>query len=172
MSKPKTSGRKASARKNTSKPQPTRPNFLLIGLGLVVLVALISAAALWMNRPAPVGAISAPAASGSTGQLPDEVSVAQAAALREQGAFILDVRTPEEWAEYHIPGSTLIPVDELESRIAEVPQGQQVVVVCRSGNRSAVGRDILKDASFDQVTSMAGGLKAWSADGLETVEGP
>ena len=136
-----------------------------MGLGLLLVVALVTTAALLLRQPTQ---------SASTGQaaLPEEVSVAQAADLRDQGAFILDVRTPEEWAEFHLPDSTLIPVDELEARVNEVPRDQQVVVVCRSGNRSAVGRDILKNAGFDQVTSMAGGLKAWRADGLETVDGP
>ena len=64
------------------------------------------------------------------------------------------------------PARTLIPVDELESRVNDVPRGQQVVVVCRSGNRSAFGRHILKEASFDQVTCMAGGLNDWRSDDL------
>lgn len=169
MAKSKSSGRKAAGRQNTARKtnKPTnrkQPNLLLVGGGLLLLVALVVAAALILRQPAPTAAVNGSA-------LPDEVSVAEAASLRDQGAFILDVRTPEEWADFHIPGSTLIPVDELESRVNEVPRDQQVVVVCRSGNRSAVGRDILKQASFDTVTSMAGGLNAWRADGLETVAG-
>ena len=165
MSKSKPSRRKKVQPKPAPAPQRKAPNLLIIGLGLLLLVALAAAAVLVMNRPAPFTA-GAPAA------LPDEISVVQASELRSQGAFILDVRTPEEWAEHHIPGSTLIPVDELEARVDEVPRDQQVVVVCRSGNRSAVGRDILKNANFGQVTSMAGGLNVWKADGLETVSGP
>jgi len=107
----------------------------------------------------------------STTSLPLEVSVAQAAELRQQGALILDVRQPEEWQEVHIPGATLIPLGELEIRISELPRDQQIVVVCRSGNRSATGRDILLEAGFDQVTSMAGGVRAWQAAGYETASG-
>jgi rhodanese-related sulfurtransferase len=102
---------------------------------------------------------------------PQEISVSQAAAKRQAGAFILDVRQPEEWADAHIPGSTLIPLGDLEDRINEVPKDQEIVVVCRSGNRSAQGRDILKQAGFTQVTSMAGGLNEWKADGYETASG-
>jgi len=102
---------------------------------------------------------------------PQEITVSQAAAKRQAGAFILDVRQPEEWADAHIPGSTLIPLGDLEGRINEVPKDQEIVVVCRSGNRSAQGRDILKQAGFTQVTSMAGGLNEWKADGYETVSG-
>jgi rhodanese-related sulfurtransferase len=97
--------------------------------------------------------------------LPAEVSVAQAFQLREEGAFVLDVRTPAEWEESHIPGATLIPLDELESRLDEVPVDREVVVMCRSGNRSATGREILRQAGFEQVSSMAGGIQQWSAAG-------
>ncbi len=86
-----------------------------------------------------------------------EVDVQEAYTLREQGAFILDVRQPEEWEAGHIPGATLIPLGELESRVDELPQDEEIVVVCRSGNRSATGRDILLDAGFTDVTSMGGG---------------
>lgn len=104
--------------------------------------------------------------------LKGEISVEEAAALREDGAFILDVRQPEEWAEYHVPGSTLIPLGELPDRLAEVPQDQTVVVVCRSGNRSQSGRDILLQAGYTQVTSMGGGLSTWRSLGYPTVSGP
>lgn len=110
--------------------------------------------------------------SAAADTFPQEISVAQAAAKRQAGAFILDVRQPEEWADAHIPGSTLIPLGELENRINELPQNQEIVVVCRSGNRSAQGRDILKQAGFNQVTSMAGGLNEWKAVGYDTVSGP
>ncbi len=104
--------------------------------------------------------------------LPKEISVAEAAAKREAGAFMLDVRQPEEWAEYHIPGSTLIPLNTLSARLSEVPREAEIVVVCRSGNRSQQGRDLLLQAGFTHVTSMAGGLRAWAASGLPTISGP
>ena len=66
----------------------------------------------------------------------------------------LDVRTPEEWNEYHVPGSTSLLLDELPKRVAEVPKDKEVVVVCRSGNRSATGRDVLLKAGYPQVTSL------------------
>ncbi len=96
----------------------------------------------------------------------------EAAAKRDGGAFILDVRQPDEWSQYHIEGATLIPLDELPSRLNEVPRDQQIVVVCHSGNRSAKGRDILLNAGFTQVTSMAGGLIQWQAAGYPIVSGP
>ncbi len=98
-------------------------------------------------------------------QLPLNISVDQAYALYQDGAFFLDVREPSEWEEYHAPGTTLIPLGELASRLDEVPRDRPIVVVCRSGNRSQQGRDILLQAGFSQVTSMDGGLKAWRARG-------
>jgi rhodanese-related sulfurtransferase len=103
---------------------------------------------------------------------PPEVSVEEAVARRDAGAFLLDVRRLEEWNEYHVPGSTLIPLDELADRVDELPKDQEIVIVCRTGNRSAQGRDILRNAGFAQVTSMAGGLTQWRAAGYPIVSGP
>ena len=109
---------------------------------------------------------SAPGAGAeAAAMLPDEISVDEAFQKYQDGAFVLDVRTQEEWDEYHAPNTTLIPLDELESRLDEVPQNEEIVVVCRSGNRSQVGRDILRNNGFGQTTSMSGGLKAWRAAG-------
>jgi rhodanese-related sulfurtransferase len=94
------------------------------------------------------------------------VSVAEAAALRDDGAFVLDVREPDEWAAGHIPGATLIPLGLLASRVGELDRDQRIVVVCRSGNRSAEGRDILLGAGFPSVTSVEGGMTDWASAGL------
>ena len=68
--------------------------------------------------------------------------------------------------------TTLIPLDQLASRVNEVPRDQEIVVVCRSGNRSQQGRDILLQAGFEQVTSMQGGLNEWRATGYPVASGP
>ena len=103
--------------------------------------------------------------------MPPEISVEEAVAKQQAGAFLLDVREPSEWNDAHIAGATLIPLGELQSRVNELPKDQEIVVVCRSGNRSAQGRDILLNAGFDKVTSMAGGLNQWKAAGYPTVSG-
>jgi rhodanese-related sulfurtransferase len=107
-----------------------------------------------------------------TNTLPAQISVDEAYEMYNEGAFLLDVRTQEEWDEYHAPGTTLIPLDELPDRLAEVPTDQTIVVVCRSGNRSQQGRDILLDAGYEQVTSMADGLKTWRTQGYPVTTGP
>ncbi len=130
----------------------------IIALALVVLVAV--AGVVIAAQPKPVAT-----------QLPAEISVAQAAEAQKDGALILDVRQPEEWAQGHIAGATLIPLGDLPKRLNEVPKNREVVVVCRTGVRSAQGRDLLKQAGFNRVTSMAGGLTQWQAQGLPVVSG-
>src|SRR5512143_2332957 len=134
-----------------------RSLLLILVLALAVVGCTPTTAAPATVVPATVAA-QVPAAAVP---LPDTISVAEAAAKRDAGAFILDVRTPDEWNTVHIPGATLIPLDQLGSRLNEVPKDKEVVVVCHSGNRSKQGRDVLKNAGYAQVTSMAGGLNAW-----------
>ncbi len=102
------------------------------------------------------------------GSLPLEINVDEAYQLVEEGAFLLDVRTPEEWDDFHAPQATLIPLDELANRVDEVPTDRNVVVICRSGNRSQVGRDTLIAAGHSSATSVDGGMNAWAAAGYPT----
>lgn len=143
-----------------SQPAKPRPALTWVWIALAVL-AVVSV--WWFTRPDN---------PGQSVSLPREVSVAEAVALRDEGAFVLDVRELSEWTAGHIPGATLIPLGELSSRLAEVPANVKVVVVCRSGNRSAQGRDILLQAGYETVTSMAGGMNEWTAGGYPTVTGP
>ena len=153
----KHSHRQSSGRQSKPQAGGFPPWALIAGVAVVVVVA-VAAILLLQNKPAAQA-------------LPAEISVTDAAARREAGAFILDVREPDEWVEYHVPESTFIPLGELEARVQEVPQDKEVVVVCRSGNRSKSGREILLKAGFTQVTSMTGGLTAWRAQGFPTVSG-
>lgn len=116
-------------------------------------------------------AASTPGAATTAGPLAATVSVDEATALRDAGALVIDVREPDEWAQGHIPGATLIPLGELEARLSEVPGDKPIVVVCRSGNRSAQGRDVLQAAGFAEVTSMEGGMTDWIAAGLPVETG-
>lgn len=118
------------------------------------------------------GGLFSPADATAAEALPPEISVAEAAAMRDDGVLALDVREPHEWVESHIPGATLIPLGELAARVDEIPRDRKIVVVCRSGNRSAKGRDILLAAGFRQVANMAGGIIQWKAAGFPTVSGP
>jgi rhodanese-related sulfurtransferase len=140
------------------KKQNLKSPWLLIFIGL----ALILATGYFLLKPAPTQKTA----------LPSEVSVAEAVKLRDAGAFVLDVRQPEEWEQAHMPGATLIPLGELQARSNEVPKDAKVLVVCRSGNRSQQGREILLAAGFTTVTSMAGGVTQWQLEGNPVVSGP
>lgn len=144
--------------KNTSRvmvlEKRASVTWLWIGLGLALL-ALISLGTVACST-APVVEAQSPAT---------EISVDEAYQLYQEGTFFLDVRTQEEWDDFHAPNSTLIPLDQLGSRLNELPQDEQIVVVCRSGNRSQAGRDILLSNGFEGATSMSGGLNEWRSAG-------
>ena len=127
-----------------------------------VLIVIVIAGALFVvlsnNTPSDT----------AQGSLPAEINVDEAYKFVEEGAFLLDVRTPEEWDDFHAPQATLIPLDELASRVDEVPTDRDVVVICRSGNRSQVGRDTLLAAGHPSATSVDGGMNAWAAAGYPT----
>lgn len=111
------------------------------------------------------------ASAGGNAALAREVNVAQAYEMYQQDdVFVLDVRTQEEWDEYHAPNTTLIPLDQLPARLSEVPKDKEILVVCRSGNRSQEARDILLAAGYT-ATSMAGGLLDWRASGYPVESG-
>ncbi len=79
----------------------------------------------------------------------------QARALVAAGAALLDVRTPEEFREGHVPGARNIPVQELPRRLAEVgPPGTPVVVYCRAGARAESAAQLLRGAGYPQVLNL------------------
>lgn len=94
-----------------------------------------------------------------------EITPVQAYAKYQQGIFFLDVRTQEEWNQFHLAKSTLIPLDQLPNRLTELPKDQEIVVVCLSGHRSQSGVTILQKAGFKHVSYLTGGLQAWIAAG-------
>ena len=89
----------------------------------------------------------------------------------KEGVFILDVRSQEEWAEYHIPGSFLVPLEELEFRTSEIPFDQEVLVICSHSIRSQSGRNTLLEVGHTQVSSITGGFILWNKSGYPIVTG-
>jgi NADPH-dependent 2,4-dienoyl-CoA reductase/sulfur reductase-like enzyme/rhodanese-related sulfurtransferase/TusA-related sulfurtransferase len=74
-------------------------------------------------------------------------------------SFILDVRTPEEYALYAIPGSTNIPLDELHNRLAEIPTDKTVVLYCQQGKKGYIAYRILAQRGFKNLRNLSGGLR-------------
>jgi rhodanese-related sulfurtransferase len=100
-------------------------------------------------------------------ELPDEISPAELAAVYKAGGVtVVDVREEWEYAEGHIPGAVLIPLGSLPDRVSEIPTDRPVVLVCRSGNRSAQAYQLLTERGFDNVTNMLGGMNQWQAAGF------
>jgi rhodanese-related sulfurtransferase len=71
--------------------------------------------------------------------------------LIKHGAQIVDVRTPQEFAQAHAVGSLNIPLDQLTHRAAELDRSQPVVVCCASGARSSMAKSLLERAGFSSV---------------------
>jgi rhodanese-related sulfurtransferase len=107
----------------------------------------------------------------NNGGIPAEISPNEAYKNQIAGAFMLDVRQPEEWNVGRIEGATLIPLSELPDRLDEVPKNMEIIVYCRSGNRSATARDLLISEGYQSVTSLEGGINNWVISGLPMVKG-
>lgn len=96
------------------------------------------------------------------------VSVQELHAAQQASEFVLDVRTPAEYVQGHVPGAVLLPLQDLPARLNEVPQGRKVYVICRSGSRSAQASGILADGGHRNIYNVDGGMLAWEAAGLPT----
>lgn len=132
--------------------------FIIIGIAAVLLVIVLTVILLnGQEKPTT---------------LPTTISVSDAAERFAAGAYLLDVREQSEWNEGHISGAVLIPLAQLPARLSEIPADRDVLIICRSGNRSAQARDQLRAAGFPNTTSIDGGMNAWIAAGLPVVTGP
>jgi rhodanese-related sulfurtransferase/glyoxylase-like metal-dependent hydrolase (beta-lactamase superfamily II) len=100
-------------------------------------------------------------------QIP-EVTPIESADLLDGGAVLVDVREPDEWEAGHAPRARLLPMGQVLERVAEIPTEQAVVVVCRSGGRSAAVTQVLRARGYD-ATNLAGGMRAWAAAGRPVV---
>jgi rhodanese-related sulfurtransferase len=78
--------------------------------------------------------------------------------------WLLDVREDDEWAAGHAPQAVHIPLMQLGARVAEIPQDQEIYVICRSGVRSARAAQALAGAGW-QARNVAGGMQDWAAAG-------
>ena len=100
-----------------------------------------------------------------------EIDVAELARRHAEGAYVLDVRQPDEYEAGHVPGAVLVPLDQLEARLEEVPSDRPLLVICKSGGRSAAAVQALTGAGYD-ATNVAGGTMAWIDAGHPVAEGP
>jgi rhodanese-related sulfurtransferase len=92
--------------------------------------------------------------------------------LQAGGLHVLDVRTPQETAVGILPGAQLIPVDQLEARIGELPRdGKKMLVYCAGGGRSAAACEFLSKEGLSGLHNLEGGISSWSGP-VERAKGP
>lgn len=89
--------------------------------------------------------------------------------LARKDVLLVDVREPHEREIASIPGSRLIPLQEMAARAHELPQNEDIVLHCRSGVRSARALQLLQTLGFRRVKNLEGGILAWADDVDPTV---
>ncbi len=89
--------------------------------------------------------------------------------VRVPTLLLLDVRGPEEWLFCRIAGAHHLPMSEVEQRVGELDPAQPTFVYCHPGVRSYKVAEFLIGKGFDQVTSLTGGIDAWSVSVDSTV---
>lgn len=90
------------------------------------------------------------------------INPGEAQTRQRAGAVIVDVREIDEWQDGHIPGAVHIPLGSLGTRAREIDPGSEVIVVCRSGNRSSRAVAALMQAGYPKVKNLSGGMIAWT----------
>lgn len=88
--------------------------------------------------------------------------------MMQEGARLVDVREQNEYDELRAEGAELLPLSEFEARFAELPRDQPLVMICRSGARSARAGQYLLDQGYTDVVNLEGGTLAWADAGLPT----
>lgn len=81
---------------------------------------------------------------------------------------LIDVREVDEYAAGHLPGAINVPLSDLQNRVDEIPKDTPVVLVCRSGGRSARAGEFLAAQGWDNLTNLLGGTVGWVEAGYPT----
>jgi len=85
-----------------------------------------------------------------------QIPVAQARALLESGALVLDVRSPEEFAARHVEGAINLPLEQIRRRIANIEpdRSRHLLIYCHTGSRSSIARRILRGLGYTEVHNL------------------
>ena len=98
-----------------------------------------------------------------------DVGEARDLIAEKPGLVILDVRTVSEFESGHLEGAINIPVEVLSSHLSGLNPNDELLVYCRTGNRSTTAVGILRESGYDKVYHMDGGITAWNSAGFPTV---
>lgn len=107
----------------------------------------------------------APALAAAAQHPVDEISAIDAAGIlceKPTGTRFLDVRDPHEWDICRIEGAIHIPLSDLAARFGELDRDQRLIVYCLMGGRSRKATELLRDAGFDKLLNLSGGIRAWA----------
>ena len=107
--------------------------------------------------------------SGNSGYGNVDVAEARDLIAEKADLVILDVRTVSEFESGHLEGAINIPVEVLSSHLSELNPDDELLVYCRTGNRSTTAVGILRENGYDQIYHMDGGIAAWNSAGFPTV---
>lgn len=121
-----------------------------------------------MRRLAPVLlalALALAAQAAAPGSI-EPKALADRIAWADASLVVLDVRTPAEFADGHIPGAVNIPHTELAARVAELEAARErdIVVYCRSGSRAAAALEVLEKSGFRHLFHLKGDYTRWSEE--------
>ncbi|MCP4427684.1 MAG: rhodanese-like domain-containing protein [Chloroflexi bacterium] len=132
---------------------------LVLSLTLLILTAC---------RGGGEAAVAEPlAAAEESLTLGPSINVKTVNAIKDRDdVFLIDVREQWEYDEKHIPDITLIPLGDIPARIKELPADKEIIITCRSGNRSGQATAFLRDQGLENVHNMEGGIVAWEAAGF------
>jgi rhodanese-related sulfurtransferase len=99
-------------------------------------------------------------------------TLAERLAWGDQSLVVLDVRTPEEFSQGHVAGARNIPHTELAARLGELEDARNsdIVVYCRSGNRSKLALEVLDKAGFKRLLHLEGDWQRWDAERRPSVK--
>lgn len=91
--------------------------------------------------------------------------------LKNEKVVLLDVRTPQEFSQEHIPGALLMDFhgEHFDEELKKLDPNATYVVYCATGNRSKKTSKKMQEQGFKQVSNVLGGFQAWQSQGLPTV---
>jgi len=84
---------------------------------------------------------------------------------KDPALLVVDVRTPSEYAQGHVPGAINVPHDQIAAHLAELPKDKDVVLYCRSGRRSALAAEALRASGYSRLLQLEGDMSGWLDQG-------
>lgn len=137
-----------------------RPDILRACLLAVLFALALFAAQAQAGDTAAAGVAQATPAAERVPLISQEALLARQA-RKDPQLFVLDVRTPQEYAAGHVPGAVNVPYDQVAGRLAEIPRDKDVVIYCRTGRRTGLAAEALGASGYTRLAHLEGDMTAW-----------